>query len=539
MYSRKALQIIFSEPFEISLLKNEEFQKTVRNEVVRCISGGTLESLQMLPIEHVLLPKTAAFDFRRCALIQPLDTIKYLSLAILFAEEIERKRPSKARKIVFSYRYAPNEGYLFDPKYTLTSFTKHVIDKAKQPKTKILVSCDIANFYDRLNLHRLESILLSLPIDVNQIKLLNQLLLFWSNRDSYGLPIGSNASRILAEASLLEVDAYMLSIGAIFCRFVDDYRLFAPNANTAHYWLMQLIERLWIEGFTINKSKTKIEDVSNWIKENKKDCEKAKSETKDTIVFNHEKRDEPKQPFRIIAGYGGTIPTRFRKATAAETEKLSKIDAETLLNKIKSSNLASSEDVLLFIRSALYSKKSHLFIDISLVLDKFPQFSLYVVDLFIKHKDEIPENIRTSIRDSFASKLNTEKYLPEYVAISLIRILGTDGFQDGVTLLNQFRALRRNAGAYIGRVLLDALESQVSRGQVLEIRRYFVRADSWEKRQIVRIVDNHLYEDEKRPWLKNIKVQEKSDLFLVELIAPTNKPKKKIRKKPAIIPGNH
>ncbi len=129
--------------------------------------------------------------------------------------------------------------------------------------------------------------------------------------------------------------------------------------------------------------------------------------------------------------------------------------------------------------------------------------------------------------------MTKEKYLPEYIAISLIRILGADGFQDGATLFDQFRELRRNEGAYIGRALLDSLEGIVSRGQVLEIRRYFARADSWEKRQIVRIVDRHLHEDEKRPWLRNVKIQEASDQFLVELIAPISKPKKKKRKKPA------
>ncbi|ABK17782.1 RNA-directed DNA polymerase [Syntrophobacter fumaroxidans] len=528
---KEGLTDIFPQPCETALLKNQEFQKAIRSEVVKTISGGSLESLKMFPIEHVLLPKTAAFDFRRCALIQPLDTIKYLTLTILFAEEIEKYRPSKARKIVFSYRYSPSKGYLFDQKYTITSFTKYTLEKAKQTKTKVLVSCDIANFYDRLNLHRLESILISLALDKNQVRLLNELLLFWANRDSYGLPVGSNASRILAEASLLEVDNFLLSIGVSFCRFVDDYRIFAPDAHTAHHWLTQLIERLWLEGLTINKSKTKIEDVSDWKKEDRKSSAAAEAKTGEKSNPLEEKESEEKHPFRIIAGYGGTIPTRFRKPTAAEREKLSEIDAETLLNKIKSSKLVASEDIHTFVRAVLYGKKTKLFAVIPQVLDKFPQFTPYVIDLLIKHKDEISENIRTSIRDAFSSKLTKEKYLPEYLAIAYIRILGADGFQDGDALFDHFRALRRNAGAYIGRALLDALENVVSRGQVLEIRRYFVRADSWEKRQIVRIIDRHLHEDEKRPWLKNIKVQEASDHFLVESINSTIKHRKKKRKK--------
>lgn len=62
-------------------------------------------------------------------------------------------------------------------------------------KYKIIVECDISNFYDRLNLHRLNSTLLSIDdIDIKISQVLDELLLFWANRDSYGLPVGSNAS---------------------------------------------------------------------------------------------------------------------------------------------------------------------------------------------------------------------------------------------------------------------------------------------------------------------------------------------------------
>ena len=129
--------------------------------------------------------------------------------------------------------------------------------------------------------------------------------MFWANRDSYSLPVGSNASRILAEAALLEVDNYLLSIGVKFCRFVDDYRLFAPNAHKAHYWLTQLIERLWLEGLTINMRKTKIEDVSEKLKTKPEEPEKTK--TKDEQKTKTENQDIPEPQFRILAGYGGIM----------------------------------------------------------------------------------------------------------------------------------------------------------------------------------------------------------------------------------------
>ncbi len=324
---KEGLTDIFPHPSELKLLKNKAFQRFITANVVHCVEGNSLDSLDVSQIEHVLLSKGGPFDFRRCGLIQPLDTIKYLAVALLFADELEKVRPLKAKNIVFSYRFKPGKGYLFDPKYNITMFKKYVSQKTRQKDTKVLVTCDIANYYDRLNLHRLESILLSLNFDKTRVKQLNELLLFWANRNSYSLPVGSNASRILAEAALLEVDNYLLSIGVKFCRFVDDYRLFAPNALTAHYWLTQLIERLWIEGLSINQLKTKIEDVSELVKsETKAEPLPVKKERKDT--------GEIAQQFKLMAGYGGVIPTLFRKLTATELKKLTNIDPQDIHDSI-------------------------------------------------------------------------------------------------------------------------------------------------------------------------------------------------------------
>lgn len=525
---KEGLTDIFDRPQEIDdLQKDLSFQQLVKEEVIKSIKGNSLDSLRISPINFVLLPKTTAFDFRRCALMKPLDTIKYTAFVLLFAEEIEKNRLRKSSNQVFSYRFAPSKGYLFDPKYNLTTFLKYVSMKRKKKKTKVFVSCDIANFYDRLNLHRLESILLSLQIDRSRVNLLNELLLFWAGRDSYGLPVGSNASRILAEASLIEVDNYLKFIGADFCRFVDDYRFFASNALEAHYWLTQLIERLSLEGLSINKSKTKLEDVSEETEIQKKEANnELKSDGSNRITV---KQDRDKQHFRIIAGYGGTIPTRFRKPTEKEIEKVKKINTEDYLKKIGESELPDSNDIKDFILSALYSKKVNLFEEIPSILDKFPQLTSYAIDLLIKHKDGIPEVIREKITKSFASRLNQTKPLAEYIAISLIRILGAEGFVDNDALFSYFRNLRRNAGAYIGRAILDSIKNSLSRGQVIEIRQNFERSNYWEKLQIARIVKRHLEKDEYRPWIRNVKILE-SDLFLSQIIEPIGEKKKKGKK---------
>lgn len=90
-----------------------------------------------------------------------------------------------------------------------------------------------------------------------------------------------------------------------------------------------------------------------------------------------------------------------------------------------------------------------------------------------------------------------------------------------------FRSLKRNSGGYVGRAVLDALYSNVSRTDVLEIRQYYPRADLWEKRAIIKIVDSVLSEEEKCPWMKNVRVHSSEDYFAIESFDPKKDKKDK------------
>ena len=510
---KEGLTDIFPTPFEVSLLKNEQFRLFLAAQVKARINSNSLSGLKVYPISHVLFPKKDAYDFRRAALIQPVDTIAYLALVLLYADVIEKFRIEKRYKVVFSYRFKPKGGYLFDPKFNYTSFQAHVTERQKSRKVKVLVKCDISNFYDRLNLHRLESTLLSLPIDNKQVKLTNELLLFWANRDSYSLPIGGNASRILAEASLISVDDYLRSLKVQFCRFVDDYRLFAPDAKTAHAWLTVLVERLYLEGLTINPSKTVIEDVSKKSKSPAPISEEARQ------VANELRQG------RIIVGYSGTIPTKFRELSEREISELKEEATEELEERITNNQILQPDDVRRFLRIVVASGDYDKLSLYKYLVEKFPQFTPLLIDLFVKKELLIPSMLKESIKSYFSDVLSEGVKYPEYMLISIVRLLGTNGFLNTDALMELFRSLRRNSGAYIGRAVLDALSGNTSRTEVLEIRQYYPRADLWEKRAIIGIVDTTLSEEEKRPWLKNVKVHSSEDYFSIESFEP-----KKVKK---------
>lgn len=505
---------LFNRPFEIDMLDDEFFVKELCSNIVKSIMAGKLSDLKLHKLGHVLIPKKSLSDYRKCALTEVYDEIVYLTLVLIVASEIEKMRINKSSNKVFSYRYLPQDnGRLFDNQYNYTAFREEIARKSNMTKNKVMVECDLSNFYDRLNIHRVESVLRSSDkIDEDIIKLINETLLFWANRDSYGLPVGSNASRILAEASLIEVDNYLVSKKIDFCRFVDDYRIFAKDAYTAHSHLATLVHCLSREGICLNIQKTRIKDISekSGVKE-----EKVVFETKDVqedISKNSEQKDVLQgEKGKIIRGYSGLIPTKFRELSEKQKEKLSERDLEKLLEKIKEELIVEPTEITELIKTIVAQEQYAILAQMPEILRKFPQFIPYFVDVMIKKGDYVDEEARQKIQIEFEKWFDEDT--PEYIQVYLVRLFASKVFNNKDILLNLFRRLRRNSGDYIGRALLEALSTKLTRGELLEIREYFYRADNWERRQIVKLVDEGFSEGEKRPFYKDIAIYT-DDLWL-------------------------
>jgi hypothetical protein len=305
-----------------------------------------------------------------------------------------------------------------------------------------------------------------------------------------------------------------MSNKVVFARYVDDFRFFAPDTKTAHSWLASFAERLFLEGLTINSSKTVIEDVSKRVSGAKPE------ETSPTPT-----REKTNTAARMIVGYTGTVPTKFRKISPREREKLKDEDLAALIAGLQKQVVLLPDDIRRMLR-VLVAKAA--FGELSImpkILDRFPQFTPLVVDLAIKESDNIPTGTRTVLRNYFNEVILDAEHIPEYILISSVNLLGSKAYKSQETILALFRNLKRNAGSYIGRSILDSLLGDANRSQVIEIRQFFNRADAWEKRAIIRLIQEHLPDEEKRPWLKNVKGHLESDLFAVETIEPIKKTK--------------
>ena len=509
----------FLRPFELDLLRDANVFAQVKtlveariNKSLSMIRGGcepfdALRELRVSPIGSILIPKKTLFDFRQCSYTEPLDEVIFLSLVIILSNKIEKSRIHKKSNIVYSYRLKPDlvsasePTYIFDSKYNYTKFRQDVSLKAREDKIKVVVACDIANFYDRLNLHRLENTLHAIPeIDHDAVRLLNELLLYWSNRDSYGLPVGSNASRILAEASLIGVDKFLLERNVKFSRYVDDYRLFARDASEAHSWLSVLVERLSQEGLFLNTSKTSIIEAKKVVKESVT----APNPLAVDAAADHEmeKTDLP----IIIRGYSGLIPTKFRNISSSETDRLRREDQQKIRQSALENDLIEPKEFTKYVRITVAKELWEDLAEVSTVLKRFPQFVPYYLDCARKHSKSLGDHKGLIIKN--VEELIQSSTILEYLRIYAVRFFVHEDFLNKKLVMDCYSNLRRSEGVYLGRAILESIQGLVSREDVLQIKSDFTRADRSEKRQILKIMRTHLNASEFGAFYKNLSLNE-------------------------------
>jgi hypothetical protein len=207
--------------------------------------------------------------FRWATQIDPEWNAYFLALVLSVAEESEKQRVKTEQKVIHSYRFKPDyeTGQLFDIDINWRSFHLESLEIAKSDKYEYVVTCDIADFYSRIYHHRLENALLRLNFNNDTPKRIMGILQKFSGTNSYGLPIGGPAARILAELALNNLDKILKLNGIRFTRFVDDIHLFASSKEEAHQFLNFLsIKLMNNEGLTLQKHKTQILTKSEFIK---------------------------------------------------------------------------------------------------------------------------------------------------------------------------------------------------------------------------------------------------------------------------------
>lgn len=208
---------------------------------------------------HILAPKSR-YGFRTITQLDPFDFLLYTAIVYEIGEDLEPRRVEKSEEVVFSYRFSPSDnGSMFDRNYGYSSFlekTKSIIEKENP---QYVVVTDISDFYLRIYHHRLENALRIATDKTNHVKALLNLISGWNETETFGIPIGSDTSRMLAEVTIADVDESLLANNIKFIRYNDDYRIFCSSRNHAYKSLSLLANVLFTNhGLTLNSRKTNV-----------------------------------------------------------------------------------------------------------------------------------------------------------------------------------------------------------------------------------------------------------------------------------------
>lgn len=251
---------IFPFPFELKFLRD------CKAEVVAELSATDLSRYSPMSLIESLIPKTK-FGFRVAHQPFPVDTLIFTALVCKIFDAVEEGRDLIDNNRSFSYRKMRGQSQeFFAPDHTYRDWVNHIKSYMFREDFSHVIRTDISDFYSRIYRHRLENILESLSGDKQTVKKIEKFIMDWRGGQSFGLPIGSNAARLLAEAALNDTDLALLSEGIEHTRYVDDIVIFVKNGEDPYASLAFLAKHLSSnEGLSLNNQKTRIYDWDEFI----------------------------------------------------------------------------------------------------------------------------------------------------------------------------------------------------------------------------------------------------------------------------------
>ncbi|WP_213286003.1 RNA-directed DNA polymerase [Bradyrhizobium sp. sGM-13] len=258
-------------PFDIDnrfITENQEDLARIAFKFSEGLEKGSRKSarnlIDELPIfsERLLVP-TGTAGFRITTKIHPFWNIYFNALGVAVAEALEPTRNERAH----SYRFASSGKGLFNRDASWRTFREaSIVDCERSPDTSVVVQTDISSFYEHVSHHRIENLVSDLFGEASTVSTqIDRFLSRFASGRSFGLPVGGQCSRILAELLLSSIDRRLTDEGLIWRRYVDDFVLITQNQSEAYRALAILSHALADYGLTLNRTKTVLLTAKHYV----------------------------------------------------------------------------------------------------------------------------------------------------------------------------------------------------------------------------------------------------------------------------------
>lgn len=238
------------------------------------------------------VPKERGFA-RPGSILQPFDRVVYQLLIDIASSTLDAQLD---RNRTFSHLLSDDNELMFEPAHeSWERFQNRLVELCQS--SMFIVKADVANYFERIPQHHLINLMNSSGCLGSVVNLMEEILLAFQERDSFGIIQGVFASDMLGNFFLSDLDAYCDLHGIESARYVDDIYMAFDSEYDAQKGLINLIDHLRKEGLHLNEQKSGIHPAEEVIRQ----------ETEVDDLFS-EARTEAKEQLteHLATGYGFT-----------------------------------------------------------------------------------------------------------------------------------------------------------------------------------------------------------------------------------------
>jgi len=454
--------------------------------------------------------------FRAVTQIEPLWNAYLLALVVEIASDIERARVPVESQVVFSYRYKPNleSATLFDRDIGWAAFHKKALDLSAT--TSVVVSTDISDFYARIYHHRLENALAAATKNRDAVARIMRILTTLSQGASYGLPVGGQASRLLADLLLNRTDRLLMATQIQFCRFVDDYYMFSESRSAAQVAMVRLSEMLFTnEGLTLSRSKTRLLTSAELAKSSPMAEPNDADSSEETIALEF---------VRLRLNYDPYSQTAVEDYEELRNE-LKRFDVlGMLISELRKSRINEPLTrklvrAIRFLEPTTRDGAVHSILqNIEVLYPIFPTVSILLRQLLESLSMDACASVFKSIRNLV--RRHSHVTLVPANLVYAIRLLAHDSSEETDALLIQLYGRTDQSVLAKRDIILAMTRRRVDYWLSQQLKQYML-ATSWERRAL--LVASYVLGDEGKHWRQNIRGQlDPADVSFLRWIGSKN-----------------
>nr|WP_243849046.1 RNA-directed DNA polymerase [Xanthomonas sp. CFBP 8151] len=438
--------------------------------------------------------------FRSVTQIDPIWNLYLLSLVIWLGGDIEQARVKSENGVVHSYRFISkeNDSHIFDSAYGWFSFYEKC-QKLADSHRFVLIT-DISDFYPRIYHHRLENALKKVTKNTSVVKRIITIISHFSGNVSYGLPVGGPAARLLSEIVLNATDRMMLAERAVYCRFVDDFRIFADSREQAHALLVTLAQKIGeSEGLSLQKSKTRIMSSEEYLAmtSSRGDDEHDGAET-----ANYKK-------FMSLKLHFDPYSESAKEDYESLREALARFDVVGMLSRELRKTQVEESVTRKLVRSIRHLKvpqKNSCIQSLAENLETLAPVFPVVMQAFTMVSDELDLSSKEKMVESVKALFHLNSHIVQVPVNQLfaMRALSATLDEEVEQILNKI--YRDTSSISVRRDVIALMANRDHAWFISDRRRNYQNLSSWEKRAV--LVASYILEDEGEHWRKRLVLNE-------------------------------